>query len=724
MSAPGTNKVDYKVIDGVAVVTLDHFPVNTLTNAVQLGIEDASAKIEKDKNVKAVIVRGAGLRALCAGADIQDLNKPHDRYPTKNFVECFEDLSVPVVALLQGFTLGGGFELCLGCHYRVITPNGFVGLPEVNIGLLPGGQGTQRLPRVVGVDVALQMMLTGQHVPSTIALKTNVVDKILSKDTINSSENQLKETLEFINEILKSAHPLQNRKVSEMKKPNFDENIRKKYSKLLAKRRNELAPLKILECVEFCCKANSFKEGVEKEQELFFEVLTSKQAKGLQHIFFAERSASKVPKEFTSKVKKIKKVGVIGAGTMGSGISMSYLEAGKEVILVDIKEEYVEKGVKNIKFNYERSIKRKSKTQKQVNNYLKNLKTTTEYKDLINCDLIIEAIFEDMKLKKEIFSKLDKIINKECIIASNTSYLNIDEIASVTSEDRKTKIIGMHFFSPANVMKLVEVIKGKNTSNETITTIMKESIKLKKWPVLVNNSHGFVGNRMLACYSQISVKLVLQGIKPMVVDKAAFDFGMPMGPLRMSDLVGLDIGYQARKRNGQIDENLNPIDAYIGKGRLGMKNGKGWYDYEDGRTQKESEEANNILAKVIKNNDFKKINLNQNEIQERIFFPIINEGFKVLEDKVAFQPQDIDAVFVHGYNWPRVTGGPMFHADMVGVKHVLKVLEENYKETGNKVYKPSKLLIDVVNSGQTLAKFWKNNQDKYKYLGPKPLSKL
>lgn len=719
MSTPGTNKVDYEVINDIAVVTIDHYPVNTLTNAVQLGIEDASNKIMESTNIKAVIVRGAGTRALCAGADIQDLNRPHDRYPEKNFVDCFDDLNVPVIALLQGFTLGGGFELSLGCHYRVIVPNGIVGLPEVNIGLLPGGQGTQRLPRLSGIDTALQIMLTGAHVPAPVALNGGIVDKVLSKTSINDPHAQLEETLAFVREVLKNNTPLNTRKLSLAPAPKYDEHVFKKYTKFIKKRRNELAPRKIIECVEAACKSKSFQDGVDKEQELFFQVLPSREARGLQHIFFAERAAGKVPKEFAAKPSKVLKVGIIGSGTMGAGIGMSFAEAGKQVVLVDIKKEYLERGLKNIQFNYSRSVKRKSKTEKQVSTYLSRISTSTSYDAISDCDLIVEAVFEDMKLKKEIFQKLDKAVKPSAILASNTSYLNVDEMAQVVSPARKSKVIGMHFFSPANVMKLVEVIKGEYTSKVTISTIMSESSRLKKWPVLVNNSHGFVGNRMLANYSQVAVWLVLQGNSPMSVDVAAYDFGMPMGPLRMHDLVGLDIGYQARKRNGQVDEDKNITDAFIAAERLGMKNGKGWYDYEDGRTQKVSKEANDIVTRVVKNNNLPKKVLSKQQIQEYLFFPIINEGFNVLNDKVALKPADIDAVFIHGYNFPRVTGGPMFHADIVGTKTVLEVLERIYNETSNKLYKPAPLLKQVVASGLSLEKFWKKNGANYVFNGPK-----
>mmetsp|Transcript_19016 Transcript_19016/g.24827 ORF Transcript_19016/g.24827 Transcript_19016/m.24827 type:complete len:717 (+) Transcript_19016:159-2309(+) len=714
MSAPGTNKVDFEVRDGVAIVTLDHFPVNTLTNAVSLGLEDSANRIQAEEGsgkIKAVVVRGAGTRAFCAGADLQDINKKHERYPKKPFMEVFESLNVPVVAALQGFTLGGGMELSLGCHYRVIASNGAVGLPEVNIGLLPGGQGTQRLPRLIGAEYACDVMLSGEHIPAKKALELAIVDAV--SDPKNLLEDSIKFALSKVND------DLSKRRTSEYPVPPLKDQqyFDKVVAKMKKQRKNQPAPIAIIDCVRAAVTSANFAEGVKEEARLFKTLLGSPSANALQHIFFSERGAAKL--SVKAKPAKVKEVGIIGAGTMGGGIAMCFAQIGVKVILVDREQKFLDRGMKVIKGNYARSVKRGSKSQAFVDRALSLISTAVDYSALKNADLVIEAVFEDMKLKKEIFKKLDAACKPECILASNTSYLSIDEMASVTK--RPQKVMGMHFFSPANVMKLLENVQGAKTDDQTLVTCTQIGAKIGKWPVLSQNMHGFIGNRMLTFYGTEARNMIMEGALPAQVDKVATDFGMPMGPFAMTDLTGLDIGFQARKRNGNIDVKTNLQDALCESGRLGMKTGAGYYDYKDGRTRVTSELVNDLVLQISANNGHKRRDFSEQEIFERLFYPLINEGFKVLMDGVARQPSDIDVTYCHGYNWPRITGGPMHYADAVGLQTIadrLTAYAEKYPKV--KYFAPSDLMRKCVESNSSLTKYWAKNGKQYKFVAKAP----
>jgi len=708
MSAPGSNKVDFEVTEqGVAVVTLDHFPVNTLTNALQLGIEDASDRVLQDRKVRAVVVRGAGNRALCAGADIQDLNRKHERYPKKTFIEAFEELNVPVVALLQGFTLGGGLELALGCHYRVMADNGFVGLPEVNIGLLPGGQGTQRLPRVVGAEKAIEIMCSGQHVPAAAALKAGLVDEICKHSEL--LEKGVKVALEMA-----AKNPgNKGRRLSELPPPKADPALFKKMHAVMAsKRRGETAPQLIIDCVEAACTKN-FKEGLQVEAELFRKVLGGREANALQHIFFAERGAAKVP-GLKSKPLPIKKVALIGTGLMAGGIAVTFAEKGYDVIMLDREQKFIDKGMSVIKKNYERSVKRGSKSQAFVDKALSKLKTTTTYNDLKDVDLAIEAVFEVMEVKKEVFAKLDKACKPACILASNTSFLSIDEIASATN--RPEKVIGMHYFSPANVQPLLEVVRGAKSSPETIATAMAQGTKTGKWGVLAGNCPGFIANRVMSHYGAEAQRMLMEGADLFNIDKAATDYGLPLGPLQLRDLTG-DVGYEARKKKGIVDPNKNINDWLAQEGRLGMKSGAGFYDYDENRKPSVNKNVTKKIAEIRKNLGIKQREIGQEEIFLRLVLPVVNESFKTLEEGYAMKPGDIDVALVHGYSWPRITGGPLHWADSYGLDKVLSSLDSfASKYPGKDHFDASKLLRDCVASNQTLAQFWSKNGAKYSRL--------
>mmetsp|Transcript_21415 Transcript_21415/g.41998 ORF Transcript_21415/g.41998 Transcript_21415/m.41998 type:complete len:713 (-) Transcript_21415:56-2194(-) len=708
MSAPGTNKVDVEIrSDGCAIVTLDHFPLNTLSNAVQLGIEDAADKIAADKSVKAVVVRGAGNRALCAGADIVDLNKKHQRYPRKGFMEYFEDLSVPVVAAIQGFTLGGGLELALGCHYRVMASNAMIGLPEVNIGLLPGGQGTQRLPRLIGAPAALDFMCSGAHVPAKKAKEWGVADEVVDAKSL------VEDSVKFALEKAKSNPTNSGRKISEVTSipgPKVDADFFKKMRKTYAaKRKGQTAPQRIIDCVEAATKT-SFAEGCKIEGKLFATLLGSPEANALQHVFFSERGASKIP-GLKEKPVKVKKAALIGSGLMAGGIAMTLAEAGIAVTLLDREQTFLDKGMSVIKANYTRSVKRGSKTQQKVDEYLSRFSTTTSYEDISDVDVVIEAVFEVMEVKKEIFALLDKHCKPGCILASNTSFLSIDEIGSATK--RPEDVIGMHFFSPANVMPLLEVVRGSKTSAATIATAMDVGTRIGKWCVLAGNCHGFIANRMMANYSAEARSLLMEGADLAEIDGVAVEYGMPLGPFQLRDLTG-DIAFEGRKKRGELNPETN-VDDWLGvNGRLGMKSGAGYYDYDENRKRSVNQSVLNKIAEVRKAKGMTARKVEKEEILQRLFLPIVNEGFKILEEGYAIRPQDIDVALVHGYNWPRYRGGPMHWADAYGLPKILNALEGfSKKDPSKKHLQPSNLLKDCVAANQPLVAFWAKNSSKF-----------
>jgi len=681
-----------------------HFPVNTLTNAVLLGIEDSCDKILKDRSVRAVVVCGAGSRAFCAGADIPDLNKKHARNPKRPFMEYFEELNLPVVAAVQGFALGGGMELSLGCHYRVIADSGFLGLPEVNIGLLPGGQGTQRLPRLIGAKNALQLMLSGDHVTACQALEWKIVDKVCTHAALIETSKA------FALEMAISNPGNKGRRISEQQPPSAAKSLFDDMKSQMAKsRRGQPAPQKIIQCVEAACSMN-FKDGCKREQVLFSELIGSKEANALQHMFFSERASAKIA-GLKAKPAKVNKVGVIGAGLMGGGIAMCFANIGIYVVIVDRQVDFLEKGMAVVRSNYERSVKRGSRSQASIDTSLALFSTSVDYDALKDCDLVIEAVFEDMVLKKEIFGKLDKICKPGCILASNTSFLSIDEIASATS--RPQDVIGMHFFSPANVMKLLENVRGSRSSDTTIATAMSIGNKIGKWSVLVGNCYGFVANRMFSYYSMQATQLLMEGCLPAEVDKIASDFGMPMGPLSMSDLTGLAIGFEAKKRKGLVNTDMDIRDWLVETGRLGMKSNAGFYDYSKDRKRSVNDRVNNKILEISKNKGIERRHIETQEIFERIFYPLINEGFKILEEGFADRPQDVDVVCCHGYNWPRITGGPMHYADNIGLSKVLTALQK-YQSIypDESCFVPSKLLQDCVASGKNLADYWNSSKSK------------
>ena len=688
----------YDIKDGIAVLTVDNPPVNPLSDGVRAGLYDCLVRAEEDSSVIGVVLTGKG-RAFIGGADISEFGGNGEGITLNEVFNKLESCSKPVVAAINGFALGGGLETALCCNYRIVAKNAFVGLPEVNLGLLPGGGGTQRLPRLTGPGEALKMMLTGAHVPAKKALNIGIVDEI--------SENVVEDSISFIKEKAESTenHP----KVRDMNEKGIearvDEKVLLEAQAMAAKgRKGQFAPGQIIKCVESAINLDDFDEGLKKEGEYFLECLLHPQREAMIHIFFGERAASKiadVPKD--TKTKDIKKAGIIGSGTMGGGIAMCFANAGIPVHIIDQDEDNLKRGISVIEKNYDFMVGRGKLTAEQKDMVFGLVTSSLDYKDLADCDIVIEAVYENLELKHEIFKSLDEHVKDDAILASNTSGLDIDSIASVTK--RPELVVGTHFFSPANIMRLLEVVRGEKTSNETLATIMAIGKKLKKAAVVSLNAPGFIGNRMLFRYTAQANMLLLEGALPHQVDQALESFGLNMGPFRMMDLVGLDLGWRARKLGGKE----SPLHAKIGdelceQNRFGQKSAAGYYNYSEGsRAPNPAPENEATYEKISSENGFTRRDISDEEIVDRCILALINEGADILSEGVAQRAADIDVVYINGYGFPIWRGGPMHHANAMGLDVVIEKLEKYKEITGNDAYQPSEMLINLAKNGQKLA---------------------
>ena len=687
----------YEVKDNVALLTVDNPPVNPLSDGVRTGLYESLTKAEEDDSVVGVVLTGNG-RAFIAGADISEFGGNVEGVSLNEVFQKLEHCSKPVVAAINGIALGGGLETALCCNYRIADKNAFVGLPEVNLGLLPGGGGTQRLPRLAGPSEALKMMLTGAHVPAKKALDMGIVDGI-SEDVVN-------ESIEFIKNKAGSneEHPKVRDLNSKMIEARGDDKVLLEAQAMASKgRKGQFAPGQIIKCVEAAINIDDFDEGLKKEGEYFLECLMHPQREAMIHIFFGERAASKisdVPKE--TKVMDIKKAGIIGSGTMGGGIAMCFANAGIPVHIIDQDEENLKRGVSVIEKNYDFMVNKGRLSPEQKDAVFGLVSSSLDYKDVSDCDIVIEAVYENLELKHEIFKLLDTHVKEGAILASNTSGLDIDSIASVTS--RPELVVGTHFFSPANIMRLLEVVRGEQTSDETLATIMAIGKRLKKAAVVSLNAPGFIGNRMLFGYTAQANMLLLEGALPHQIDQALESFGLNMGPFRMMDLVGLDLGWRARKLSGKE----SPLHAKIGdelceQDRYGQKSGAGYYNYSEGsRAPNPAPENEAVYEKISSENGFTRRDISDEEIVERCILALINEGADILSEGVAQRAADIDVVYINGYGFPIWRGGPMHHANAMGLDKVIEKLEKYREITGNDVYKPSEMLVNLAKDGGKL----------------------
>ena len=687
----------YEVKDNVALLTVDNPPVNPLSDGVRTGLYESLTKAEEDDSVLGVVLTGNG-RAFIAGADISEFGGNVEGVSLNEVFQKLEHCSKPVVAAINGIALGGGLETALCCNYRIADKNAFVGLPEVNLGLLPGGGGTQRLPRLAGPSEALKMMLTGAHVPAKKALDMGIVDGI-SEDVVN-------ESIEFIKNKADSneEHPKVRDLNSKMIEARGDDKVLLEAQTMASKgRKGQFAPGQIIKCVEAAINIDDFDEGLKKEGEYFLECLMHPQREAMIHIFFGERAASKisdVPKD--TKVMDIKKAGIIGSGTMGGGIAMCFANAGIPVHIIDQDEENLKRGVSVIEKNYDFMVNKGRLSPEQKDAVFGLVSSSLDYKDVSDCDIVIEAVYENLELKHEIFKSLDAHVKEGAILASNTSGLDIDSIASVTS--RPELVVGTHFFSPANIMRLLEVVRGEQTSDETLATIMAIGKRLKKAAVVSLNAPGFIGNRMLFGYTAQANMLLLEGALPHQIDQALESFGLNMGPFRMMDLVGLDLGWRARKLSGKE----SPLHAKIGdelceQDRYGQKSGAGYYNYSEGsRAPNPAPENEAVYEKISSENGFTRRDISDEEIVERCILALINEGADILSEGVAQRAADIDVVYINGYGFPIWRGGPMHHANAMGLDKVIEKLEKYREITGNDVYKPSEMLVNLAKDGGKL----------------------
>jgi 3-hydroxyacyl-CoA dehydrogenase len=668
----------------VLIVTSNNPPVNALGAAVRQGLVAAIEEAEANDAVKAVVIRCEG-KTFFAGADITEFGKPPVMPWLPDVVDRIENCTKPVVAAIHGTALGGGCEVALGCHYRVAVESAKLGFPEVNLGLLPGAGGTQRGPRVAGVEMALQMATTGKPISARQAYDVGLVDRIV--------EGNLTEHATAYAEEVRDIRPLPKSSERSDKVTNVDGSVFDNYMKANAKLfRGDVAPLANLECIRAATE-KPYAEGVIVERTKFMELMSGPQARARQYFFFAERKAAKIDGVDDSvHPRDIKRVGVIGAGTMGGGISMNFLSAGIPVTIFEMNQEALDRGTGIMRKNYEASAAKGRITADQVEGAMGLLNPTLDFDDLADCDLIIEAVYENMDVKKDIFTRLDGTVKQGAILASNTSYLNVDEIAAATR--RPQDVVGLHFFSPANVMKLLEVVRGAKTTDDVLVTAMTLAKKIKKVAVVAGVCHGFIGNRMLMPRQVEATKLLLEGATPEQVDKVHVAFGMPMGPFQMADLAGVDIGWH---RDPTRIENIR--DALAAEERWGQKKGAGFYDYDDKRRPSPSPRVQEIIEEFRAKSGVTPREISDEEIVQRTLYTMVNEGAKILEEGMAQRASDIDVVWIYGYGWPVYRGGPMHWADGEGLQKIVDGLKAQEARMGGD-FSFSQLLLDKAAAGE------------------------
>jgi 3-hydroxyacyl-CoA dehydrogenase len=657
--------------DNVAVLTIDSPPVNALSHAVRQAIVEGIEQANADPNVEAIVLACAG-RTFIAGADITEFGKPLASPNLLEVEDCIERSSKPVLAAIHGTALGGGFEVTLCCHYRIAVPSAKCGLPEVHLGLIPGAGGTQRLPRLVGVEMALEMMLTGKHVPAQALKQAGVLDELAQEGRLREDAVEFAKRVVREQRSLLKVRELNERMLDARNKMEVFASIRKDIAK---KARGFIAPEYAIRAVQAAVE-KPFDEGMQVERELFSELMRSDQCAAQRYVFFAERQVWKIPDvPESTPTLPIKKVGILGAGTMGGGIAMNFANVGLPVTIVEAQPDALARGLGVIRKNYESSAKRGRIAAQDIEKRMALLNGTLEFEALADCDLIIEAVFENMDVKKEVFAKLDRTARQGALLATNTSALDINEIASVTQ--RPQDVLGLHFFSPANVMRLLEVVRAQQTSKTAVATAMQLAKKIGKVGVLVRVCPGFVGNRMLFARQDQAQAMLMEGAMPWDIDKVLYDFGLPMGPFAMADLAGLDLGWNKEtSRSATIREVLCEMD------RRGQKTGAGYYDYDEQRHAKPSAVTQKIVEDFMRKAGTTRRGLGEQEILERLIYPMINEGAKILEEGIAIRPSDIDIVWINGYGWPAYRGGPMYYADSIGLKTVVEKLKVHGPKLG------------------------------------------
>jgi 3-hydroxyacyl-CoA dehydrogenase len=676
----------------VAIVRIDSPPVNALSHAVRSGLLEAFESIERDASIRAALIVCAG-RTFVAGADIKEFGKPRQKPLLNDVIDRLDTMTKPVVAAIHGTALGGGLELALGCHHRIAAPSARLGQPEVKLGILPGGGGTQRLPRAIGAVPALHMIVTGEPITASAALKQGLLQKIAEGDLTEAGIAAAKKL------VGSKPHRLRDDD-SKLTADRADYSAFDAAAAELTKRaRGQHAPHACVDAVRAALDL-PFDEGMALEQKLFGELVAGDQSKALRHIFFAEREAAKVPGLSPSiKPRTIGRAAVIGAGTMGAGIAICFADTGIEVALIETSAEALQRGLTTVETNYREAAKRGRITAAEADGRGARINGGVGLEAAANADVVIEAIFEDLALKQQVFRDLDHVTRPDAILATNTSYLDIDAIASATN--RPASVAGMHFFSPANIMRLVEIARGRDTSAETLATLLALARKLGKVPVVVGNCHGFVGNRMLRQRNIATERVLLEGALPHDIDAALTDFGFPMGPLAASDLAGLDIGFRMRKAAGFRAEIA---DQLCERGRFGQKTGRGFYRYDPGsRAPLPDPEVEQLIVETSSRLGIARRALSNDEIVQRLLYPMINEGARILEEGIAMRSSDMDVIWTFGYGFPVWRGGPMHYADSAGLELIRDRLADLASRSNDASLQPAPLLERLAADGRGFA---------------------
>ncbi|MEC5160792.1 MULTISPECIES: 3-hydroxyacyl-CoA dehydrogenase NAD-binding domain-containing protein [unclassified Janthinobacterium] len=689
---------EYHVTGSVAVITLANPPVNGLGLATRTAAVDGIKKALADEAVKAIVITGAG-KAFSGGADIKEFNSPKALAEPSlhTLIRTVEDATKPVVAAIHSVCMGGGLELALGCNYRVAAPGAQMALPEVKLGLLPGAGGTQRLPRVLGLEMALNMIVSGTPVASEKLANTALFDEVTAPGA-----DLMDAAIAFANKVA-DARPLPKVRERKVDYPNHEAFLQFSRNTVKAMSGPFPAPLQCVETVA-ASVTMKFEDGLKFERERFMQLIQSNESKALRHAFFAERVASKVPDVAAdTPTRAINQAAVIGAGTMGGGIAMNFVNAGIPVILLETKQEALDKGLATIRKNYENTLKKGKLTQEKFDQRLALISGTLSYHDIGQADIVVEAVFEEMGVKEAVFKKLDEVMKPGAILASNTSTLDLNQIANFTK--RPQDVVGTHFFSPANVMKLLEIVRGAATGKDVLATTLALSKKLKKTGVVSGVCDGFIGNRMIEQYSRQAGFLLEEGCLPEQVDKALEKFGFAMGPFRMGDLAGNDIGWYIRKRRYVESPGITyskTADLLCELGRFGQKTGAGWYDYKAGdRKAYASDIVNAMIVKHSADSGVERRKISDQEIVERLVYSLVNEAARILEEGIALRASDIDMVYLTGYGFPLYRGGPMFYADTVGLPNVLSAMEKYAKGRHGDAWTPAPLLVKLAAEGKT-----------------------
>ena len=688
------NVIELTHEDDTAIISVNNPPVNSLGISVRKGLVEAIKSADNNSSVRSIIIIGNG-STFPAGADIKEFGQPPQAPHLPEVCEEIENINKPVIAALHGTALGGGLEIALASNYRIAEEKTKLGLPEVHLGLLPGAGGTQRLPRLVGISAALQIMTSGKSISASEALKIGMVDKI--------STNLLEDAKAFAKQVAeKNSHPKTSMLTEKFDNDELNKKAIDSMKELIQQKFGALeAPKKILECVEASISMD-ISEGLKYERNSFSELMAGKQSKALIHAFFAERKSAKIPEVSRANARDIKTLSVIGGGTMGAGITIAALNAGLKVKMIEQDNENLNKGIQHVTKVLERDVDKGRMTSDQKNKILENYYPSINFQDISEADMIIEAVYEELTVKQTVFKKIDRLAKDGAVLASNTSYLDIDQIAAVTQ--RPKDVIGLHFFSPANIMRLLEIVIPSKVSDEVVATGLKLAKMMKKIPVRAGNCDGFIGNRILSTYGEAAAYMMEDGASPYDIDKAVVNFGYPMGPFQMFDLAGGDIGWATRKRKSATrDPRMRYVeisDRLCENGWFGQKTGRGFYQYTNGsRRGEEDPEVLKIIEREREKKGIQVRNFSEDEIINRYLAAMINESAKVLEEKIALRPSDIDVTKLYGYGFPRYKGGPMHFADTYGLEKLLDNLNK-YCEEDSLFWKPAKLIEDLAKSGK------------------------